>query len=334
MSEVCPPPSSQLAKNVTVTNHEGLGSASPAQRERRNLRSPGVSRRRRRSDHVGYLLVAPLFVLVVGLVIVPAAFTLGESFFNVNELNPPVRFSGLSNFRQLVENSVVRMATVNTAVYVVVGVTLATLLGILMAVLLQRRFRGRSVVIALLILPWALPGVIEGIVWEGIYDPNVGLLNSVLTSLHLIHHYQTWLGENRFVTIALIELVQVWQIAPLSALLILTALQVIPDELYQVGRLDGCSSWSSFRRITLPLARGGIAIAMAQAVIATLNVFDIPYVLNGTAPTAAPLTMETYLVSFQDLNFGQGYALSLFVTVVTISISFIVVKTVYRQVEY
>jgi multiple sugar transport system permease protein len=317
-----------------VTQQEALRPASPVKRGMLAARATTGRPKRRPSDRIAYLLVAPLIVLIVGLVLIPALYTLGESFFTVNDLDPPTRFSGLSNFRQLLENSIARMATVNSAAYVVIGVTLATILGILFAVLLQRKFRGRSVVIALLILPWALPGVIEGIIWEGIYDPNVGLLNSVLSSLHLINHYHVWLGQDRFLTIALIELVQVWQITPLSALLVLTALQVIPDELYEAALLDGCSWWSIFRRITLPLARGGVAIAMAQAVIATLNGFDIPYVLNGAAPTAAPLTMETYLFSFQNLNFGQGYALSLFITVVTISVSFIVVKITYRQVEY
>ena len=105
---------------------------------------------------------------------------------------------------------------------------------------------------------------------------------------------------------------------PLSALLILAARQNIPDELYEAANLDGCSPWQSFRRITLPLVRPGIAIAMVQAVIATLNVFDQPYVLNGAAPTGASVTMQTYFISFQNLDFGEGYALSLLITVATL----------------
>ena len=98
--------------------------------------------------------------------------------------------------------------------------------------------------------------------------------------------------------------------------------------------MDGCSPWASFRRITLPLARPGIAIAMVQALIATLNVFDQPYVLNGAAPTGASLTMQTYFISFQNLDFGEGYALSLLITVATLIVSLGVVKLVYRRVEF
>jgi len=127
--------------------------------------------------------------------------------------------------------------------------------------------------------------------------------------------------------------VQVWQITPLSILLILAVLQLIPGELYEAARIDGCGAWASFRRITLPLVRPGIAVAVVQAVIATLNVFDQPYVLNGAANTGSSVTMQTYFISFGDLDFGEGYALSLLITVVTLLISLGVVRTIYRRVE-
>ena len=100
---------------------------------------------------------------------------------------------------------------------------LSTVLGIFFAVVLRKPFRGRGLLIAVLILPWALPGVVEGILWTGIFDPNTGLLNGVLSSLHLASHGSVLLGDNRWLTIFLIELVQVWQITPLSALLVLAS---------------------------------------------------------------------------------------------------------------
>ncbi len=296
--------------------------------------APAVGRRRRRrNDWLGYLLVAPVAIVIIGLALVPAAFTVVQAFFKVDALDPPTRFDGLGNFRRLAQDPSVLGAVANTGFYVVVGVTLSTVLAIAMAVLLQRPFRGRSTVIAVLILPWALPGVVEGILWTGIFDPNAGLINSVLASLHLSDGTAVLLGQSRLLTISLIELVQVWQITPLSVLIILAALQLIPGELYEAAAIDGCTPWRAFTRITLPLARPGIAVTMVQAVIATLNVFDQPYVLNGAASTGASIMMKTYFVSFGDLDFGQGYALSLLVTVVTLLISSVVVKAVYRRVE-
>jgi multiple sugar transport system permease protein len=259
-------------------------------------------------------------------------FTVIQSFYRVNALDPPTRFTGFDNFVRLAHDKAVVGSISNTAMYVVVGTLLSTVLGIAFAVVLQKPFPGRSLVIAVLILPWALPGVVEGILWTGIFDSNAGLVNGLLASFHLGGD-TVLLGHNRLLTITLIELVQVWQITPLSALLILAGLQLIPGELYEAAEIDGCNAWSAFRRITLPLARPGIAVAMVQAIIATLNVFDQPYVLNGAANTAASVTMQTYFISFQDLDFGEGYALSLLITAVTLFVSLGVVAAVYRRVD-
>lgn len=289
--------------------------------------------RRSRFDLLPYLLIAPVMIFIACLAIVPAVFTVVQSFYKVDALDPPTRFDGFGNFVRLFHDKAVVGSIGNTALYVVIGVTLSTVIGIAAAVVLQKPFRGRSLVIAILILPWALPGVVEGILWTGIFDPNAGLINSLMSSLHLGDGNTVLLGQNRLLTIALIELVQVWQITPLSVLLILAVLQLIPGDLYEAAQIDGCSSWSAFTRITLPLARPGIAVTMVQAVIATLNVFDQPYVLNGAANTGASVTMQTYFISFQDLDFGQGYALSLLITIVTLMISLGVVRLVYRRVE-
>ncbi|HEX6470293.1 MAG TPA: sugar ABC transporter permease, partial [Streptosporangiaceae bacterium] len=305
----------------------GPAGSGPGRRER--VAAPAG---RRGVRLVPYVLVSPVVLFIIGLALVPAVFTVVQSFYKVDALDPPTRFDGFGNFVRLAHDKAVVGSAGNTVLYVLVGTILSTVLGIGAAVVLQKPFRGRSVVIAVLILPWALPGVVEGILWTGIFDPNAGFVNGVLSSLHL-GGSGVLLGQDRLVTVALIELVQVWQIMPLSALLILAALQLVPDELYEAAQIDGCGAWSAFLRITLPLARPGIAVAMVQAVIMTLNVFDQPYVLNGAATTGASLTEQTYFISFQDLDFGQGYALSLLITVVTLLISLVVVRAVYRRVE-
>jgi multiple sugar transport system permease protein len=287
--------------------------------------------RGRRLDVLPYLMVTPTALFIVGLALVPAVFAIVQSFFVVDALDPPMRWAGLGNFTELFNDAAVRSSIANTGLYVVVGVLLSTVLGIAGAVLLQRPFRGRSLVIAVMILPWALPGVVEGILWQGIFEPNAGLVSGVLSLFGV--DSGVLLGQNRLLTVGLIEVVQVWQITPLSVLLILAALQLIPDELYEAAQLDGCSPWAAFARITLPLARPGIAVAMVQAVIATLNVFDQPYVLNGAASTGATVTMQTYFISFQNLDFGTGYALTLLVTIATLVISVAVVRLVHRRVE-
>jgi len=289
---------------------------------------------KQRFDFLPYALVSPLILFILGLAITPAVFTAVSSFFRVQPLNPPTVFSGLENFRTIIHDSGVISSLSNTFLYIIIGVVLSTVLGIYFAIILQRKFRFRSILIAILILPWALPGVVEGILWTGIWDANSGVLNSILKSLHLISNYHVFLGQNRLVTIFAIEVVQVWQITPLSAILILSALQNIPEEIYEAARIDGSSPWHTFRLITLPLVRPGLAIALVQAVIATLNIFDQPYILNGSATTGNSLAVQTYAVSFQNLNFGEGYALSLLITIFTLFVSVFVAKFIYKKVEY
>jgi len=301
--------------------------------DRSDIATSTTRPRRRHLDALPYVLVAPVAIFIVGLALVPAAFTIIESFFKVDALDPPTRFTGFGNFVEIFHNPAVMNSLANTTSYVVVGVTLSTILGIAMAVLLQHPFRGRGVVIAILILPWALPGVVEGVLWSGIFDPNSGLINGLVATFHLGAGNGVLLGQNRLLTLALIELVQVWQITPLSTVLIFASLQLIPGEIYEAAVVDGANQWRKFASITLPLARPGIAVAMVEAVIATVNIFDQPYVLNGAASTGSSVTMETYFVSFQNLNFGQGYALSLLVALVTVVLSVVVIRFVYRKVE-
>jgi multiple sugar transport system permease protein len=294
------------------------------------VRVPG-RRPARRGRLLPWLLVAPLVAFIALLSIYPTAVTTVEAFFRVSPLDPPTRFNGLANFRALFANSVVTTSWVNTVLYAAVGVILSTVLGIAGAVTLKRRFRFRGIILALVILPWALPAVDEAVIWNWVYDPNYGVVNSVLHSLHLIGGYHVYLGLDRWLTVVLIEIVQVWQMSPLSFLIILAALQSIPPDLYEAAEVDGASDWRSFRAVTLPLIRPAIAVAAVQALVLSFNVFDQVYVMNGNAPLGSSLMLQTYQTTFQNLDFGGGYALSLLVTLATVLLSAGLIALIYRK---
>ena len=294
------------------------------------VRVPG-RRPARRGRLLPWLLVAPLVAFIALLSISPTAVTTVEAFFRVSPLDPPTRFTGLANFRALFANSAVTTSWVNTVLYAAVGVILSTVLGIAGAVTLKRRFRFRGIILALVILPWALPAVDEAVIWNWMYDPNYGVVNSVLHSLHLIGGYHVYLGLDRWLTVVLIEIVQVWQMSPLSFLIILAALQSIPPDLYEAAEVDGASAWRSFRAVTLPLIRPAIAVAAVQALVLSFNVFDQVYVMNGNAPLGSSLMLQTYQTTFQNLDFGGGYALSLLVTLATVLLSAGLIALIYRK---
>jgi multiple sugar transport system permease protein len=280
-----------------------------------------------------YVLLSPLVVFIGALSFVPTAVTTVEAFFRVMPLDPPTRFVGLGNFRELFTNPVIRTSWVNTAVYVAIGVVLSVVLGTAIAVALQRRFRFRGVVLAIIVLPWALPAVVEAVIWSWIYNPTFGVMNSALRSAHAIGGYHVWLGLDRWLTILLIEIVQVWQITPLAVLIILAALQSIQPDLYEAARVDGAGSVEMFRRISLPLIRPALAIATVEALVLSLNIFDQVYILNGIAPLGSSIMLQTYVTTFTDLNFGGGYALSLLVTLATAALSMAALALLYRRAE-
>ena len=304
---------------------DGRAGAAPPGRRRADLM---------RSAALPYVLILPLVAVIAVLAIYPTLVTFTQSFYRIDSLDPPDRFTGLQNYVKLLADPAVINSWVNTAWYALFGVILTTPAGLGMALALRHPFRGRGLVLAIVVLPWALPGVVEGIIWDWIYNPSFGVLNSVLSSLHIISGYQLWISGNRILSIFFIDIVQVWQTAPLAALLILASLQNIPEELRDAASLDGASGLQELWSITLPLIRPGLAIAITQALISSLNIFDQVYVLNGNATTGTSVVMQTYLTAFQNLNFGQGYALSFLLTFLTMAISLIALRTIYRKVEY
>jgi multiple sugar transport system permease protein len=278
-------------------------------------------------------LISPLVVFIGALSFYPTIVTTVQAFFRVTPLDPPTRFNGLDNFRSLFASPTIRMSLANTIVYTAIAVVLSVVLGIAIAMALARRFRFRGIILALVILPWALPPVVEAVIWNWMYDPNFGVVNSALHSLHLIGGYHVFIGINRWLSVLLIEIVQVWQITPLSALIVLAALQSIPLDLHEATRVDGANGWQSFRYMTLPLIRPAVAVAAVQAAVLSFNIFDQVYVLNGNATLASSLMQQTYFVTFQNLNFGEGYALSLLATVGTALLSVAILALLYRRVE-
>lgn len=305
------------------------------QRARRAANANGQGIRRSLGERsLPYAMVAPLLVFIGALAIYPTVLTVYGAFVHNDALDPPNHFTGFGNFSQVFSNPQIRQSLQNTVIYVVFGVLLSVALGVFFGLLLQRKFRGRGIVLALMVLPWALPGVVEGVIWSWIYDPTFGVLNSTLKSVGVIHNYQLWIGTHQLETIFFISLVQVWQITPLAAILVLASLQTIPSELYEAADVDGAAGWQSVLRISLPLIRPALAIAVVEGLVMSLNIFDQVYVLNAGATTGSSLMSETYQIAFGNLNFGQAYALSLLATVTTIALSFLAMKIIYRKVEF
>jgi len=171
-------------------------------------------------------------------------------------------------------------------------------------------------VLAILILPWALPSVVSGLLWRRVFDPDSGLLNSVLLQLHILSHPHVWLASRGW-ALAFITLVHVWGVLPLVSLILLAGLQSIPEEVYSASAVDGATSLRQFRHITLPLLAPSIAVALTVGTVWAIKIFDEIYVLNGTALNTRSILMEVYNTMFVNADFAHGSALALLLTGLT-----------------
>ena len=216
----------------------------------------------------------------------------------------------------MINDPVSRDAMRHTLEYVVLAVALEMVLGIFVAVTLHRVFRGRGFVLAVLILPWALPSVVSGVLWRRVFDPDNGLLNALLMRLHIISQPHVWLASGRG-AIVWITLVHVWGVLPLVSLIFLAGLQSIPEEVYSASAVDGAGPLRQFRHITLPLLRPSMAIALTVGTLLAIAIFDEIYVLNGTALNTRSILIQVYNTTFAQADFAHGTALAFLLAGVT-----------------
>jgi multiple sugar transport system permease protein len=271
----------------------------------------------REAQILGWVFVAPALVAVGTLILYPLVTGFKQSIRSGGILfGEKPGYVGLRNYRDVLHDPTSRSAMRHTVEYVVLAVSLEIVLGIAIAVTLHRVFRGRGFVLAVLILPWALPSVVSGVLWRRVFDPDTGLLNSALLQLHVISQPHIWLAGGRS-AIVFITIVHVWGVLPLISLIFLAGLQSIPDEVYSASAVDGATPWKQFRHVTLPLLRPSIAIALTVGTLLAISIFDEIYVLNGTALNTRSILIQVYNTTFTEADFAHGTALAFLLAAVT-----------------
>jgi multiple sugar transport system permease protein len=237
-------------------------------------------------------------------------------------------FTGLDNYRFLLADDRFWNALGNTAYFTALSVLLELLLGFGIALLLNRKFRFKGIVTALVLVPWAIPTVVSAKMWEWMYNPDFGILN------HLLGTKINWLGSPFWAMNAAVVM-DVWKTTPFVAILLMAGLTTIPHDLYQAARVDGAGAWSVFKRITLPLLMPMIFVVLLFRTIDAFRVFDAVYVLTGGGPanTTETLSIYAYKVLFQTLQFGYGSTLAIVVFLCVGAISILYLRALNAEVE-
>jgi trehalose/maltose transport system permease protein len=252
----------------------------------------------------------------------PLARTVWLSFTDarLDSLDPP-GFVALDNYRALLADPDWWQAVWNTAIFAAVSVTLETLLGLVIALTLDARMRGRGPLRAAMLIPWAIPTVVSAQMWGWMLNDQVGVVNTVLIALGLMGTPLAWTADPSLALFSVIA-VDVWKTTPFMALLTLAALQILPAELYEAAEVDGLGPIGRFFLITLPLIWPAVMVAVIFRLLDALRVFDLMYVLTGNSRATASMSVyaRQQLVDFQDVGHGSAAATLLFLTVALVTV--------------
>jgi ABC-type sugar transport system permease subunit len=231
-------------------------------------------------------------------------------------------FIGADNYLEAVRDSRFREALGHTLLFTVATVTLELALGCLLALAMNRVFRGRALVRAAVLVPWAMPTVVSALLWRFMFEGRAGIANALIVSLGLAQEAPVWFIRTGLAWVPVV-LADVWKTTPFVALLLLAGLQNIDASLYEAARIDGASAWRQFRHVTLPLLKPAILVALVFRTLDAFRVFDLIYVMTGGGPgtSTEPIALYTFNSLLQNLRFGYGSALSMIVFAVTFALA-------------
>jgi trehalose/maltose transport system permease protein len=304
-----------------------VATPAPAPRRRRRRRS----KLQRRQSRIAWLLLVPALAVVAFVAIYPLGKTIYQSFTDQEFLAglTPTKWVGLDNYKTLWHDSVFRHAVWVTIKFTIITVAFEFVLGLIIALVVNSKFRGRGVMRAVMLVPWAIPTVVAAQMWKWMLDDTFGVINDAGTRLHLITHSHAWISDPA-TSLASVCAVDIWKTTPFVALLLLAGLQVIPSDLYEAASVDGASTLQQFRKITLPLLVPAILVTLIFRTLDALRVFDVFAVFFGNRPDTQTMAIYAQSTIVGDGHVGYGAAIS--VAIFLIIALFVVIYVTFMRV--
>jgi len=286
----------------------------------------------RRSDALlGVLLNLPAVFIILALIAFPVLYSLWVSLLRYNLRRPrDVRFVGLENYRQILTDPMF-WDSLRVTLYFAAGCVVGTLvIALAIALLFNEQFKGRGLARALLLAPWAIPGVVNGLLWRGMFG-KYGGVNALLAAF-VADPYQSWLIQPMKALNAAIA-AQVWKDVPFAAIIFLAALQAIPRDQYKAARVDGAGWWARLRYVTLPWLLHPMLVVVIWETMNGFRAFDLIFALTGGGPGRATyvIAWQTYTEAFRFLNFGAANAYSYLIALMTMTLSVVYIRLLYRR---
>ena len=291
-------------------------------------------RPREKSTIWPYLLLLPALIVMLSVVIVPIINAVSMSFQSYNLTKPKkIGYIGLQNYATLLHDPLFWSSLLRTAIWVVFGVGCQFLFGFLLALVLNKQFKGRGVVRAVSLIPWVTPGVLIALMWRWMYDGNYGVINDLLMRLGLIKENIAFLSKPGTAMPSVIVTI-VWQGIPFFALMLLAGLQGISYDLYEAASIDGATGWQKLIYVTIPSLRNTIFVTTMLRIIWVANSVDVIFNMTEGGPAYATRTLSVYIykkASALDMGYASAMAIMLMLVLLLAAIPYL--RNTFRDQE-
>ena len=279
-------------------------------------------------------MVSPSLVLIALVALYPIVYAVWLSLHQYSLLEaglvrwaePNAPFGNYTEALWGADSAAFWEATRTTFIFTFFSVALELVLGVAMALAMHSAFKGQGILRTVVLVPWAILTVVTAITWQTIFEPELGFTNSLFGAVGLPDD-TVWLGSSPEALMVMI-FADVWKTAPFMALLVLAGLQTISGEIYEAAKVDGASAWQRFVRITLPLLKPAILVALIFRTLDALRIFDLPYVLTKGAHNTNTLSLISYEQFGQNRLYGEGSALAILTFVIVMAVSFLYIRFV------
>ncbi len=288
---------------------------------------------KRRQTRLAWLLLLPSLAVVALVALYPLGKTVYQSFTDQEFLGlEPTKWVGLRNYTNLVHDSFFRDAIWTTIKFTLITVSIEFVLGLIVALVVNSNFKGRGVMRAVMLVPWAIPTVVAAQMWKWMLDDVFGVVNDLGVRLHLIAHSHAWISDPS-TALGAVCAVDIWKTTPFVALLLLAGLQVIPGDLYEAAQVDGASKLEQFWKITLPLLKPAILVTLIFRTLDALRVFDVFYVFFGNRPDTETMAIydQSTIVSDGHVGYGAAVSVAIFLIVAIFVVIYVTVTRVSEQ---
>ena len=286
---------------------------------------PTLAQRFHRMDesYFGLLLILPTAFLLLVFLVYPIGYAVAMSFKRVElTVSPAQKWVGLDNYGRILGDQVLRDSVVRTLIFAGLTVTIAVGLSLILALVLNEAFIGRKFVRVMILLPWAVAPVVNGVMWRYLFQSNYGLVNAILYSLGIIPHYRVWL-DSAPLALTIAAVATAWKGMPFITLILLAALQSIPESLFRAAKMDGAGIFARFRFIVMPHLRNTLIFAILLETIVSLQVFDLIFTLTRGGPGQGTVLLSylVYINAFERLSLGRASAMAVLLALLIMGLS-------------